>query len=64
MNGHLTVVQYLVEQGVDINAHENAALLSSAEHGNLEVLQYLVENGSNNGVNNNLVAMLHYDIAL
>ncbi len=47
-NGHLPVVQYLIEQcGSDVHADHDSALCWSAENGHLPVVQYLVEHGAN-----------------
>jgi ankyrin repeat protein len=46
MNGHLDVVKYLCEQGVDIHAKNNLAVRYAAMNGHLEVVQYLVEQGA------------------
>ena len=40
-NGHLEVVQYLVEQGADIHAYDDYALRMASWHGHLEVVKYL-----------------------
>jgi ankyrin repeat protein len=44
-SGHLEVVKYLVETGVDIRA-KNDALHCGAVNGQLHVVKYLVENGA------------------
>jgi len=40
-NGHLPVVKFLVEQGVDIHANNNQALIWASEKGHLPVVNYL-----------------------
>jgi hypothetical protein len=42
-NGHLEIVQYLVEKGADIHVDNDYALLFSAENGHLDVVKYLIE---------------------
>ena len=51
-NGQLKVVQFLVENGADINAYD--AFAWASRNGHLEVLKYLVEKGVNVHVNTNL----------
>ena len=54
-NGHLAVVQYLVEQGADKEAKDNAgdtALHLAAYAGELAVVQYLVEQGADKEAKN------------
>jgi ankyrin repeat protein len=45
-NGHLYIVQYLVEHGADIHADNDCALRLSAANGHLETVKYLVEHGA------------------
>ena len=50
VNGHLDVVQYLVEQGANKEATDDCnktPLFVAAKGGHLEVVQYLVEQGVN-----------------
>ncbi len=42
--GNLTVVKYLIEQGADIHADNNAALRYATYNGHLPVVRFLVEN--------------------
>ena len=54
--GHLSVVRYLVGQGLDVNATENdgtTALHSAAWKGHLSVVRYLVEQGADVKAKNN-----------
>jgi hypothetical protein len=44
--GHLEVVKYLVEKGVDVNTQSSAALRFASQYGKLEVVKYLLENGA------------------
>lgn len=46
--GHLKVVEYLIEVGADIHTGYDHALRFSSENGYLEIVKYLVENGANN----------------
>ena len=48
-NGHLAIVQYLVEQGANkdkADKHNQTPLFAAAEMGHLAVVQYLVEQGA------------------
>ena len=44
--GHLEVVEYLVEHGVDIHTKNNQALIFASIKGHLDVVKYLVEKGA------------------
>lgn len=44
--GHLDIVQYVVENGVDIHTHNDQAVFSAAENGHLDIFKYLHENGA------------------
>jgi hypothetical protein len=49
-NGHLKVVEYLVEQKADINGRGNqkcTPIMLASMHGRLEVVKYLLEKGAN-----------------
>ncbi|AKI79255.1 ankyrin repeat-containing protein [Acanthamoeba polyphaga mimivirus] len=41
-NGHLEVVEYLVNLGADIRSENNYAIQSASQNGHLEVIEYLV----------------------
>ena len=41
LNGHLEVVRYLVENGVDIHIHDDSVLTSASENGHQEVVDFL-----------------------
>ena len=43
--GDLNTVKELVEQGVNIHAHEDDPVLSAVYYGHLDVVKYLVEQG-------------------
>ena len=42
-HGHLEIVKYLIEKGVDIHADNNETLRLSVLHGQLEIVNYLRE---------------------
>jgi ankyrin repeat protein len=45
--GHLDIVQYLVlEEGVDVNADNDEALIAASERGHLEIVKFLVSQGA------------------
>ena len=44
--GHLDIVKYLVENGIDIHTQNDQALKYACIHGRLEVVKYLIENGA------------------
>ena len=49
MNGHLSVVEFLVERGADISTKDsdgNNALLAAARDGHLPVINYLINEGA------------------
>ena len=50
-SGNLEIVQYLVENGANINAKDDdkgrTALMFASRDGHLEVVKYLVESGAN-----------------
>ena len=39
--GHLQIVKYLVQKGVDIHAQKDAALMWASKNGHLQVVKYL-----------------------
>ena len=45
-NGHLEVVKYLIENGVDIHARNDYALRLASYNGHIEMVKYLVEKGA------------------
>lgn len=45
-HGHLEIVKYLVEKGVDIHDDTEALLFYAADNGHLEIVKYLVEKGA------------------
>ena len=49
-NGHLNIVKYLVEQGIDFQ--EEDALVYAVRNGHLDIVKYLVEKGSDIHINN------------
>ena len=51
-NGHLAVVQYLIQQGADKNKAKNngtTPLIIAAQEGQLKVVQCLVQQGADKG---------------
>jgi hypothetical protein len=52
-SGHLEVLKWLHENGADITAQDNKALICAAESGRLEVVKWLHENGVDIAVLNN-----------
>ena len=53
--GHLDVVSYSVEQGVDIHAGDENALWGVAKNGHLSVVSYLEKQGANIHVDDELI---------
>ncbi len=51
--GHLDVLQLLIENGVDLHITDEYALSVSAQNGYLEIVRYLIEVGANVGANDN-----------
>ena len=45
-NGHLHMVKYLVEHGVNVTADHNESVKLACENGHLPVVEYLVEHGA------------------
>jgi hypothetical protein len=45
--GHLKIVQYLLENGANIRAYHDGAIIAASKEGQLEVVKYLVEKGAN-----------------
>lgn len=50
--GSYDVVKYLCENGVDIHAHNNGALVTAIERNHLNIVIYLCENGADINSNN------------
>src|SRR3990167_3204551 len=46
LNGHLSIVKYLINQGANIHINNEEALRWAAESGHLSVVKYLVEKGA------------------
>lgn len=46
-NGHLSIVRFLVEKGINPNVNDGEALLKSAKKGHLGVVKFLLEQGIN-----------------
>jgi hypothetical protein len=46
-NGHLDIVEYLVDKKANIHAWDEAALQFASLNGHLEIVKYLVEHGAN-----------------
>ena len=63
-NDHLAIVQYLVEQGADMEKADNhgwTPLISASSRGCIDVVRYLLEQGANRDkANNNGETSLHY----
>ena len=51
-HGHLEIVKYLVEHGVDIHTQTDYALRFATEKGHLGIVKYLIENGADIHANN------------
>lgn len=47
VNGHLETVQWLVQQGADVDIGEGEAFLAASANGHLGVVRYLIEKGAN-----------------
>ena len=64
---HLTVVQYLVDQGADTekaNINSNTPLIYASNQGHVEVVRYLLEQGANRDkVDNRGLTSLHHAAA-
>lgn len=45
--GHFQLVQYLVQQGVDIHQHDELALCLATMYGHLDMVRFLVSQGAN-----------------
>jgi ankyrin repeat protein len=45
-NGHLAVVEYLVNQGANIHAQDDYALRMAMKHEHLDVVEYLINRGA------------------
>jgi ankyrin repeat protein len=58
----LELVQYLVEQGLDIHADNDCALIWSAGKGYLEIVKYLVEKGADIHANDDEVLRVASEI--
>ena len=50
---HLEVIKLLIENGADVSAGNNCALMMASENGRLEVVKLLIENGADVSVRNN-----------
>ena len=46
-NGHLPVVEYLVQNGANIHANNNSALNWASQNGHLEIVKFLHKEGAN-----------------
>ena len=49
MGGHLPIVQYLVEQGADMektDLHGDTPLITASDHGHLDMVRFLLEQGA------------------
>ena len=44
-SGHLDVLRYLGEQGVNLAAEHGGALMAAADRGHFDIVRYLVEHG-------------------
>ncbi len=44
--GHLNIVQYLIENGADVQAQENEPLMFASINGHLDVVQFLIKKGA------------------
>ena len=51
-DGKDDLVEYLIEQGVDIHIYEERALRESVDNGHTEIMKYLIEKGANISVLN------------
>lgn len=45
-SGHLPVVQFLVENGSEVNPENGSPLYSASQFGHIDVVQYLIEHGA------------------
>ena len=45
-NGHLDTVKYLIENGADVTAQDNEAVMWASYKNHLDVIEYLVKNGA------------------
>ena len=45
-SGHLSVVQYLLDRGVDMRAGQDAALREACAHGHADIAQFLIDRGA------------------
>ncbi len=55
---HLEVIKLLIENGVDVTAHDNSAIIYTSRNGHLEVVKYLIDNGADVTAQDNLAIIL------
>jgi ankyrin repeat protein len=58
-NGHLHIIKYCVEKGVNLYTFGNGILQLSARNGNFSVVQYFLEN--NSIIHDNIIISAHLD---
>jgi ankyrin repeat protein len=47
VNGHLSIVEFLVNHGINIHSRDDKALISATFDGHLSIVEYLINQGAN-----------------